>query len=51
MYTLTYISCDMHNYIPNQAICVFKLCFYCVFFFKKFYMNAEVSDLEIDLEL
>ena len=35
MYTLTYIYCSIHNYIPNQAICVAKLCFYCVFSLKK----------------
>ena len=26
MYTLTYISCNMHNYTPNQPINVAKLC-------------------------
>ena len=31
MYTLTFISCNTRNYIPNQAISVAKLCFYCVF--------------------
>ena len=31
MYTLTYISCNIHNYIPNQAISVAKSCFFCVF--------------------
>ena len=35
--TYTCISCNMHNYIPNQAINVInvaKLCFYCVFSLK-----------------
>ena len=34
MYTLTVTDCNMHNYIPNQAINVAKLCFYCVFSLK-----------------
>ena len=34
MYTLTYISCNMHNYAPNQPINVAKLCFYGVFSLK-----------------
>ena len=35
-YTLTYISCNIHNCIPNQAINVAKSCFNLLcFFFKK----------------
>ena len=34
MNTLTYISCNIHNYIPNQAVSVAKSCFYCVFSLK-----------------
>ena len=43
MYTLTYISYNIHNYIPNQAISVAKSCFYCVFSFKNYHMNADVT--------
>ena len=43
MYTLTYISCNIHNYKPNQAISVAKSCFYCSFSLKKSNMNAEVT--------
>ena len=32
--SLTYISCNIHNYVPNQAISVAKSCFYCVFSLK-----------------
>ena len=34
MYTLTYISYNIHNYIPNQAISVAKSCFYVFFLLK-----------------
>ena len=37
MYTLTYMlcTCNLYNYITNQAISVAKSCFYCVFSLKK----------------
>ena len=50
MHTYLYIHLYIHIYIPKQAIRVAKLCFYCVFFFKKTIMLRS-RDLDFVLEL